>query len=543
MRKKGRNVGYYEMAEDRFFNESSERDYLYDDMIDAISELIAGTIGNVYSRTDDWVNLYEQSEDDIQKRRKVARRRATRRSLKCRIHKFVEIATDIELCVFIDKYIFRYNDDEILKMYGHDKVTTSPLGSVNNILSDIGLIELISNISNPEILKITTVYDLEDLLDADDYVHIVDIYAHRDDIRGLAKFRRDVYEIAYKLCPYRSSNRIFFDSILERIPLYSNQISMDMYKEYRDILYNDKMTICSFCHFMLVSMKHKWISLDTQEVTILKYFSIGTMELFNDLKPGSIFIRNIDVATVLNKEATIDMLAHDTLEKNATRSYDMFRIYDAIHSALDPEYIPCKTQRIEDVYGIDIIQGYEAILKQAVESTDFTLALNRYVKSIRRDSMMSKLNIHIPDFDKLLSKSYELKTQSSYLNLLDVIITIDPKYLVGLRVERDIKIIITVFYSLVKLCKVNHDIYKNITPDNSFNVLLAISTLRFIYDSLPYIIGQRGEIERILLSSINNSNENYREIIIRLINSLDTRNFGILDDDLDIIKKYYCTNK
>lgn len=540
--RKGRKIGNYEMAEDRFFNESSERDYLYDDMMDAISELIVGTIGNVYSRTDDWMNLCEHSEDDIQRRKKVARRRATRQSLKCRIHKFLEIATDIEVCTFIDKYIFKYSDDEILEMYGHDKVATSPLGSVNNILSKIGLIELISNISNPEIIKITTVYDLEDLLDADDYVKIVDVYVHRYDIRGLAKFRRDVYEIAYKFCPYRSSNRIFFDSVLEKIPHYLNQISMDMYKEYHDTLYDDNMTICSFCYFMLESMKYKWIPLDVQEVTILRYFSIGTMELFNDLKMGSMIICDMDVAVVLNKEATIDRLAHDTLEKNATRSYDMFRIYDAIHSALDPDYVPCKTKRIEDVYGINSL-GYEAMVKQAVESTDFTLALNRYMKSIRRDSMISKLNIHIPDFEKLLSKSYELKTQSSYLNLLDVLITIDPKYLVGLRVERDIKILITVFYSLVKICKANYDIYKNITPDNSFNMLLAISTLRFIYDSTPYIIGQRGEIERILLNSVNNSNENYREIIVRLINSLDTKNFGILDDDLDIIKKYYCTNK
>ena len=35
--RKGRNVGRYEMAEDRFFNESSERDYLYDDMMDVVN--------------------------------------------------------------------------------------------------------------------------------------------------------------------------------------------------------------------------------------------------------------------------------------------------------------------------------------------------------------------------------------------------------------------------------------------------------------------------------------------------------------------------
>lgn len=57
--RKGRNVGRYEMAGDRFFNESSERDYLYDDMMDAVSELIIGTLGNVYSRTDDWIDIYD----------------------------------------------------------------------------------------------------------------------------------------------------------------------------------------------------------------------------------------------------------------------------------------------------------------------------------------------------------------------------------------------------------------------------------------------------------------------------------------------------
>lgn len=542
--RKGRKIGNYEMAEDRFFNESSERDYLYDDMMDAISELIVGTIGNAYSRTDDWMALCEKSESDIKKRKEAAARRGTRQSLKCAIHKFLHIATDIEVCAFIDKYILRYSDNEILEMYGHDRVPTSPLGAVNNIGFTTGLIKIVSNISNPEISKIKSVYDLEGLLDADDYVQIVNVYAHRSDIRGLEKFRRSVYDIAYKLCPYRSSNRIIFVSILDKMPYYLKQIGMDMYKEYQDILHND-MDICSYCDFLCKSMRYKWLPLTDQELTILRSFSIGTMDLFNNLKSGAMIISGLDVAVVLNKEATIEMLAHDTLENNATRSYDMFRIYDSIHSALDPDYVPCETKRIEDVYDIefDSILGCEAILKQAVESTDFTLALNRYMKSIRKDSMISKLNIHIPDFEKLLSKSYKLNTQRSYLNLLDVLITIDPKYLVGLKVERDIKILITVFYNLVKICKVNHDIYKNITPDNSFNVLLAISTLRLVYDSAPYIISRRGKIERILLSSINNSNENYREIIVRLINSLDTKNFGILDDDLDIIKKYYCTNK
>ena len=191
--RKGRNVGRYEIAEDRFFNESSERDYLYDDMMDAASELIIGTLGNVYSRTDDWMALCEKSESDIRKRKEAAARRGTRKSLKCAIHKFLQIATDIEVCTFIDKYILRYSDKEILEMYGHDRIPTSPLGSVNTIGSNSGLTEIISNISNPEITKIKSVYDLEELLDADDYVSIVNVYAHRSDIRGL----EDLYMILY----------------------------------------------------------------------------------------------------------------------------------------------------------------------------------------------------------------------------------------------------------------------------------------------------------------------------------------------------------
>lgn len=541
--RKGRNVGRYEMAEDRFFNESSERDYLYDDMMDAVSELIIGTLGNVYSRTDDWMALCEKSESDIRKRKEAAARRGTRKSLKCAIHKFLQIATDIEVCTFIDKYILRYSDKEILEMYGHDRVPTSPLGTVNTIGSNAGLIEIISNISNPEITAIKSVYDLEELLDADDYVSLVNVYAHRSDIRELEKFRRSVYDIAYKLCPYRSSNRIIFVSILERMPYYLNQISMDMYKEYQDILRSD-MSICLYCDFLCKSMKYKWFPLTEQELTILRYFSVGTMDLFNYLKPGVMIINGLDVAVVLNKEATIDMLAHDTLENNATRSYDMFRIYDSIHSALDPDYVQCETQRIEDVYGVNMIslQGCEAMLKQAVESTDFVLALNRYMKSIRKDLMISKFNIHLSDYEELLTKSYDLKTERQRLNLLDVLITIDTKYLAELRVEKDIRILITVFYNLVKICKVDHELYKNITPENSFNVLLALSILRFIYDSTPCTV-RRGKIERVLCDSINNSNDNYREIIIRLMNSLSTRNFSIIDDDISIVKKYYCTNK
>lgn len=539
--RKGRNVGYYEMAEDIFYNESSEREYLYDDMMDMVSELLIGTIGNTYSRVDDWIDPEHEFEPEkIQQRQN----RGTRYSIKSRIHKFLGIATGLEISIFIDKYILRFDDHYILGMYGYDNIENSALKTIKEKDKRIGLLELFANTSKPEILKIKSVYDLEKICNADDYITLVNVYVHGDDIRGLEKFKQDIYRITSKLCPHKSSNRVVFGEIVKKIPYCIKQISMDMYKEYHNIFKYDDISICEFCDFICKSMKYRWLPLTDQEVTLCRAFSVGTMDLFNNLKPGNIFIRKLDVAIVLDRDATIELLARDILEKNSTRSYDMFWIYDCIHSALDPEYIKCGSKCIEDVYKINsnCLKCYDAMLKLAINSTDFTLALNRYLKSIGRDKMISKLNIHIGDFDKLVSKSYQLTTQRNYHNLLDVMITIDPKYLAELKVEKDIRILITVFFNLVKVCKLDHSLYKNISPENSFNILIGISTLRFIYDSaLDQILRKR--IETILLDAITISNIRYKEIIIRLMNSLSTNNFSIIYDDIAIIEKYYCINK
>lgn len=520
----GMNVGHYQIAKDKFYNESSDREYLYDDMIDMANETIIETVGRSYFYVNEWLGPYEE----LVLSKKDKKYYSYNRAIKYKIHYFIKSATDICISLFIDKCISRLTDRAICDIYGNDNIIDM-LNSLEKNDKNLGLFKLFME-SKSKIEKIRSVYDLKNICITKDYNTLIDIHTHRDDIIGLEKFKQNMCETVNALCPKSSSNRVMFWDIFKRIPNYVKQINMAMYKEYCNILDFDTIDICKFCFFICESMKYDWLPLKRKELALCKAFSTGNMEIFNNLTSGSIIIKNIDVADVLDRNTVIKLLSSSMSFNKPAKSYDMFQIYDCIHFALDPTYTGCNSKRIEDIYQIDLntLSARGALLSDHIDSDSFKLAISQYLELVRGNVIISKSDMDYltfgdlssSRFDSLLSPQYKIATLDDCFNLIDLLISIDPMYLAKLESKDDIDILGAVFFDLIKTCEIDcHILYRNISLKNSYNILLALSTARFVYNA-HLNEGATDALEDAILNNIKLNNVAYKNYIARILRYL-----------------------
>lgn len=513
--RKGRNVGRYEMAEDRFFNESSERDYLYDDMMDAVSELIIGTIGNVYSRTDDWIDIYDAHKKQ-QSREKIFKFKGTIRSA---IHNFMSFANDIQVAIFVAEYILG-DDIRWVEDYFHiDNVRQSQLA------------KLFSRKLPKENIKITSIYDLQSICKPDDFIRLESVYDNLDEIYRFEKFKITIRNIATKISNMNMSYNFVFGSICEKIHYSVEDITIQMYRDYKDFI-DANMDICKFCFFLYNTNKYDWIILLDNELSIIKGFIYGDMRFFNKLTRKKATIDTIDIAIALNKDWTVRFFNNDLLNDQYTAmqiAERMYYVYDCIHSALDKNYVrPFDVDNIIKLYDIgDRIVNSDIIVQRMIRSGDVLDAIVKYSRS--------PYFVNNIDAKELVLRKFLLNSRNAFDDLYKALVLTNPRYLLQIYGSDDMHILSILFMHLRQSAR--GVAVKYFYPEQSF---LSESAFRYARGVTKYYkIDCYDYLKSIFTTIVGKSDDDFRRIVIRILNSVDTGDIEFIKQDIKLLSDQY----
>lgn len=520
--RKGRNVGRYEMAEDRFFNESSERDYLYDDMMDAVSELIIGTLGNTYSDMDDWIG----SPDPVKQQRqeKIS-------NIKSRINstfrKFMKQANDIQVAMFISEYIL-----------GDDIKWFEEASDIDMVMSS-QLAKLFIKKLPKENIIIDSIYDLKNICDFNDFMRLELIYDNLNEIYEFEKFKYNIYHIVNKTMRYDKSYSFVFDKIYKKISDSIKNISMPIYRQYKDFFDID-VDICKLCLFIYNTKKYKWVDLNNNELNFIKGFIYGDMRFFNKISRKKIIINDIDIAIVLNKNWAVKYFNNEILDTKYTPleiAEQMYYIYDCIHDALDNDYVkPIWVNNIIDLYNIgDMITCDDIIIKAMVKPLYVLKIMARYLKSLnpaRYSNLNGTINIHNFLYEKL-----ELNNYKDFCELYELLLNMNPKYLLKLYGSDDLSTLSVIFMHLVRFIHRSKEPLNLIYSEQEF---IAESALEYTTDILKRCnIDYSDYLRNIFKTIVGCPDDDFKRIVIRLINSADTRDPEFIRQDIELITEHY----
>lgn len=531
--RKGRNAGRYEMAEDRFFNESSERYYLYDDMMDAAVEMIINSLGHSSSNVDDWSSL-----DSIvrTKRKKSAAVAGKKRALKCRVNKLLKMVTDEELAIFIDKYICT-EENNIVGDFVYKKIEESLLRKMETF----GLDEFFLAKNNFIINIISSMHDLKDIVYDSNYDKLNNIYKNKDYIIDFITFKEDVYFTIDRLSSDNYNFRRLFSRVIDKIRDNVWNIPYDMYEDYGCEL--DDMTIPKYCKFLRDTMKkYEWIYLlNDMDMWLCTAFSTGTMDVFYSLSPGDLVIGGVDVATILDKNLLIDLIVENFVNDRPKHSEEMYFVYDAINFAISgSEYTGCESGLIEDVYGISYDKSIisRATVKKLLLGTTLSDAVSNY---LNKDNM--PIIQYMDELYKIKKREYRISDNSKYFELMEILLNINPMYLISIKGKYDFKVFMDLFDCLYYIIQYNDK--KTISYTVDCNIFIYASLMKYLNRYYQYDhVKELGIVNKIMHElAYNLNNDNYASVCVRIIYSFNTRNSYIINADLDIIKKYYGTNK